>query len=68
MSKKQIVQTHTCFQCQFAYLMRSASYNPIVSECTITKERNVAKIPIKCQYFKNRIGCAKINPMIPCKL
>lgn len=63
MAKKQTIEPHTCFECCFAYLMRSVPVNPIVSECTITKERNVARTPIKCQRFKNRIGCAKINPM-----
>lgn len=63
MKKKPIAQVYTCFQCQFAYLMRSAPRNPIVSECTITKEREVASTLLKCEYFKPRAGDAVINPM-----
>ena len=68
MRKKTITQVRSCFQCSNAYLMRSASHNPIVSECSLTGERNVANTPIKCQRFKQRISSAEINPMKPCKL
>ena len=68
MKKKPIAQVYTCFQCQFAYLMRSAPHNPIVSECSLTGERNVARTPIKCQHFKQRVSSAEINPMKSCKL
>lgn len=63
MSKKQIIQVHTCFQCQFAYLMRSTSYNPVVAECAITHGREIASTPLRCRHFKQRIGDAAINPM-----
>lgn len=48
-------------------LMRSVPQNPVVAECAITHQREVASTPIRCQYFKQRMGEAKINPMIPCK-
>lgn len=62
MAKKN-VEPHTCFECRFAYLMRSVAVNPIVSECTITKEREVASTLLKCERFKPRVGDAVINPM-----
>lgn len=68
MSKKQLLIPHTCFECTNAYLMRSEPVNPIVSECTITKEREVASTFLKCQYFKPKVGEAVIHPMIHCKL
>lgn len=68
MKKKPINQAHTCYQCRNAYLMRSAPHNPIVSECAITHVREVASTPLKCSYFKQRMGDAEIHSMIPCKL
>lgn len=67
MAKKNI-EPHTCFECRFAYLMRSIPVNPIVSECTITKEREVASTLLKCEYFKPRVGEAVTHPMIHCRL
>lgn len=43
--------------------MRSTPVNPVVSECMITKEREVANSLVKCEYFKPRVGDAVINPM-----
>ena len=68
MAKKKTIELHTCFECANAYLMRSVPVNPIVSECTITKEREVASTFLKCQYFKPKVGEAVIHPMIHCKL
>lgn len=62
MAKKNI-EPHTCFECRFAYLMRSIPVNPIVSECTVTKVREVASTLLKCEHFKPRVGDAVINPM-----
>jgi hypothetical protein len=67
MGKERKVEPHTCFECRNAVLMRSAPHNPIVAECAITHEREVASTLIKCQHFKQRAGEAEINPMIPCK-
>lgn len=66
MSKKATIQPHTCFECALAHLMRSAPHNPVVAECTITHERNVASTLIPCRHFKQRVGEAEINPMKPC--
>lgn len=60
---KKTIELHACLDCQFAHLMRSENRNPIVSECTITKEREVASTLLKCEYFKPRAGDAVINPM-----
>ena len=51
--------------CKHAYLMRSQSCNPIVAECTKTKERFVAKTPHidKCE-FEMRVGEMVIHEMI----
>lgn len=35
----------TCMKCVYAYLMQSRKENPIVAECTKTKERFVAMTP-----------------------
>ena len=54
-----------CLNCKHAYLMRSQSCNPIVAECTKTKERFVAKTPQidKCA-FEMRVGEMIIHEMI----
>ena len=54
-----------CLNCKRAYLMRSQSCNPIVAECTKTKERFVAKTPQidKCA-FEMRVGEMIIHEMI----
>ena len=66
MAKKN-VEPHACFECANAYLMRSIPVNPIVSECTITKEREVASTLFKCEYFKPQNGKVEIYPMINLK-
>lgn len=54
-----------CRECQFAYLMRSEKWNPIVAECTKTKERFVASTcQTNCKTFKKREGEMVINEMI----
>ena len=63
MAKKQVVEPHTCYECRFAYLMQSIPVNPIVSECSITKVREVASTLLKCEHFKPRVEDAVINPM-----
>lgn len=62
MAKKNI-EPHSCFECRFAYLMRSVPVNPIVSECTVTKVREVASTLLKCEHFKPRVENVVINPM-----
>ena len=66
MSKKATIQANTCYQCCHAYLMRSVPHNPIVSECSITKQREVASTHIRCRNFKQRTREAEIHTMIPC--
>ena len=63
MAKKQTIEPHTCYECRFAYLMQSIPVNPIVSECTVTKVREVASTLLKCEHFKPRVSDAVINPM-----
>ena len=45
-----------CLKCIYSYLMRSATYNPIVSECTKSKERHVASTPHNndCGFKENK--------------
>ena len=57
----------TCFSCSNAYLMQSSIHNPIVSDCMITHQREVANTPIKCVFFKPKVGDVKIHPMVPCR-
>jgi len=64
---KKTIELHACLDCQFAHLMCSENRNPIVSECTITKEREVASVKRACRYFKPLIGEVEIHPMLPCK-
>ena len=54
-----------CLNCKHAYLMRSQPCNPIVAECTKSKERFVAKTPQtkKCE-FEMRVGEIVIHEMI----
>ena len=53
-----------CLDCKNAYLMQSLPCNPIVSECTITKERWVASMEPDCGRFEHRKAEAVIHPMI----
>lgn len=59
-SKKKVEKIdpkdRVCKKCAFAYLMQSASYNPIVAECTKTKERHVAQTPHSkdCGFKENK--------------
>lgn len=41
--KKKIEKVGYCYDCKHAYLMQSHKYNPIISECSLNKERQVAK-------------------------
>lgn len=68
MARKNAIDPHKCFDCKFSYLMQSIPVNPIVSECTITKTREVASTLLKCEHFKPRVGEAVIHPMIHCRL
>ena len=54
-----------CRKCSNAYLMQSSKTNPIVAECTKTKERFVARSPHckKC-FFEERKEEAIIHEMI----
>ncbi len=67
MAKKKTTELHTCFECANAYLMQSIPVNPIVSECTITREREVASTLIRCEQFKPLNGKVEIYPMINLK-
>ena len=54
-----------CLNCKHAYLMRSQSCNPIVAECTKTKERFVAKTPqIDNCAFEKRVGQPPTNEFV----
>ena len=63
MAKKQTIEPPTCYEGRFAYLMQSIPVNPIVSECTVTKVREVASTLLKSEDFKPRGSDAVINPM-----
>lgn len=45
-----------CLKCIYAYLMQNSKTNPIVSECTKTKERFVASTPHceNCSFQENK--------------
>lgn len=63
--KQSPKENGVCFNCSNAYLMQSRPFNPIVAECSITKERNVARMflcNIGC--FKRNLDESKINSMI----
>ena len=64
---KKTIELHACLGCQFAHLMRSDNRNPIVSECKLTGEREVASTLLKCEYFKPLNGKVEIYPMINLK-
>lgn len=55
---------HSCVECGNAYCMSSAPHNPVVSECKVTKEREVTSVKRVCRYFKPLIGAVEIHPMI----
>lgn len=59
---------HRCDQCRNAYLMRSEPINPVVSECKVTKRREVANTPIECEIFVQRFGDMIIHEMIDAKM
>lgn len=69
--KKKIVQDiippieMSCKNCRYAYLMQSDKANPIVAECTKTKERFVASSGYKTNCgFEKRIDEMVIHEMI----
>lgn len=55
----------TCYECQHAYLMQSRKENPIVAECEINHERQVARMnECSISMFKRNNGEKIIHPMI----
>ena len=62
--KKQKSEPVRCYDCKLAYLMQSVKYNPIVAECSITKERNVSSTLLFCNIFKERKEEPTIHKMI----
>lgn len=67
MGKSRKLEPVKCFDCRFAYLMKSSPINPVVSLCERSGVREVASSLIKCEHFKERSGEVKINPMIRAK-
>lgn len=63
MKRKTKIQSHRCFDCANAYLMRSHPFNPVISECTVTGQREVASMLLKCQNFKQKTEQQIIHPM-----
>lgn len=55
---------HSCIECGNAYCMRSDRHDPVVAECKVTKEREVASVKRVCRHFKPLIGEVEIHPMI----
>lgn len=51
-------------ECACAYNMRSDIHDPVVAECKVTKEREVASVKRVCRHFKPLIGEVDIHPMI----
>lgn len=66
--KKEIkveAKDRICKNCVYSYLMQDSKVNPIVSECSKTKERFVASSPhIKDCGFKERKEEMVIHEMI----
>lgn len=58
-----------CKNCIHSYLMRSEEWNPIVSECTKTKQRHVASTPQnkECGFEKRKDEEIVIHKMIRLK-
>lgn len=56
-----------CYECKHAYLMRNPG-NPIIAECSVKKERFVAKVSTECAYYEANRKEKVINYMIPAKL
>lgn len=62
--KKHTKANVSCYECKSAYLMQSAPCNPVVSECEIMHERNVASVKHNCRLYGKRIEDAVIHKMI----
>lgn len=69
MMKKKDVQDDLkrCYDCLNAYLMRFHTTDPIVSQCKLSGERNVAVTPFRCSRFVDNLQQRVINPMINLK-
>lgn len=54
--EKVALKDKICRRCVYAYLMQSSKVNPIVSECTKTKQRFVASSPHseECGFKENK--------------
>lgn len=62
---KQKVEVGCCYDCIHSYLMQSRPHNPIVSECSISKEREVAKVHMcKLEKFEKNEGEKVIHNLI----
>lgn len=60
----EMLKHQRCINCEFAYLMQSNEYDPIISLCKKTHERQVAKMFVCRKEFKERKDEMVINPMI----
>jgi hypothetical protein len=63
--EKVAIEDKKCKNCKFAYLMQSRPVNPVVCECTKTKERFVAStIHSEDCGFETNTESNIIHPMI----
>ena len=67
MGKKKDMPKHKCYDCKYAYLMRSNVHDPIIAMCEKTKEREVASTILHCPYFDKNAHPIVVHPMIPCR-
>lgn len=55
MGRKKELQFRICYDCANAHLMQWAD-DPVVAECGVNHERQVASTLLPCFNFKNRLG------------
>ena len=68
-AEKVVKQKGRCMECAKAYLMQSAPHNPVVAECTVNHQRQVAEANM-CSIgeFEVSSGETVIHKMIKAKL
>lgn len=62
--KKEKQNSVRCYDCKFAYLMRSTIHNPVVASCSVKETREIANLPRYCELFDHVDGTPIINEMI----
>lgn len=60
MGRKKETHYHYCYDCQRAHLLQYY-HDPVIAECEVTHDKQVASTLLDCQAFQQRRGEAVIE-------